>query len=90
MNHNESVVALKNLSAQFREEGTTVLLEVHCTSFLIPQHGVRGFPTIKIFGANKASPEDFQGDRTAAGIVQAAQRTAQKVVQDRLGGRSSG
>jgi len=28
MNHNESVVALKNPSAQFREEGTTVLLKL--------------------------------------------------------------
>lgn len=25
------------------------------------QYGVRGFPTIKIFGANKHKPEDFQG-----------------------------
>jgi len=57
---------------------------------LCGQFGVRGFPTIKIFGANKKSPEDFQGERTANGIVQAAQRAAQKIVQDRMGGRSSG
>ena len=25
------------------------------------QYGVRGFPTIKIFGANKNKPDDFQG-----------------------------
>lgn len=25
------------------------------------QYGVRGFPTIKIFGANKQKPEDYQG-----------------------------
>lgn len=25
------------------------------------QYGVRGFPTIKIFGANKNKPEDYQG-----------------------------
>lgn len=57
---------------------------------LCGQYGVRGFPTIKVFGANKNSPEDYQGGRTAAGIVQAAQSAAQKVVQDRLGGKSSG
>lgn len=28
------------------------------------QYGVRGFPTIKIFGANKHKPEDFQGAAT--------------------------
>ena len=47
------------------------------------QFGVRGFPTIKVFGANKGSPEDYQGDRNAAGIVQVAQRAAQKIVQVR-------
>jgi len=57
---------------------------------LCGQYGVQGFPTIKIFGANKNKPEDFNGDRTANGIVQAAQRVAQKIVQDRLGGKSSG
>ena len=57
---------------------------------LCGQYGVQGFPTIKIFGANKNKPEDFNGDRSASGIVQAAQRVAQKVVQDRLGGKSSG
>lgn len=28
------------------------------------QYGVRGFPTIKVFGANKQKPEEFQGFRT--------------------------
>lgn len=54
------------------------------------QYGIRGFPTIKIFGANKGSPEDYKGERNAVGIVQAAQRVAQNIVQDRLGGKSSG
>lgn len=25
------------------------------------QYGVRGFPTIKVFGANKQKPEEYQG-----------------------------
>lgn len=25
------------------------------------QYGVQGFPTIKVFGANKNRPEDYQG-----------------------------
>lgn len=28
------------------------------------QYGVRGFPTIKVFGANKNKPEDYQGTDT--------------------------
>lgn len=27
------------------------------------QYGVRGFPTIKVFGANKNKPEEYQGIR---------------------------
>lgn len=57
---------------------------------LCGQYSVQGFPTIKIFGANKNRPEDYQGGRTANDIVQAAQRAAQKIVQDRMGGKSSG
>lgn len=26
------------------------------------QYGIQGFPTIKIFGANKNKPEDYQGN----------------------------
>lgn len=35
---------------------------------LCSQFGVQGFPTVKWFGANKQSPEDYQGERTAAAL----------------------
>jgi len=54
-------------------------------------YGIKGFPTIKIFGGDKASPADYNGQRTAKDIVDAALREASKVVRDRLsGGKSSG
>ena len=28
------------------------------------QYQIQGFPTIKVFGANKQSPQDYQGDPT--------------------------
>ena len=31
---------------------------------------VQGFPTIKIFGLNKKKPEDYNGQRTAAAMVE--------------------
>ncbi|EDO37155.1 predicted protein, partial [Nematostella vectensis] len=54
-------------------------------------YNIRGFPTIKIFGANKNSPQDYNGQRTAQGIVDAAMRAAQEAVSQRMsgGGRSS-
>lgn len=54
------------------------------------QYGVKGFPTIKIFGSNKNKPEDYQGARTGEGIVDAALSALRSFVKDRLGGRSSG
>ncbi|XP_065844021.1 protein disulfide-isomerase A6-like [Oscarella lobularis] len=54
------------------------------------QYGVRGFPTIKIFGADKRSPSDYQGARTAQAIADAALGFAKQLVQARLSGRAGG
>ncbi|KAL0164728.1 hypothetical protein M9458_040481, partial [Cirrhinus mrigala] len=54
------------------------------------QYGVRGFPTIKIFGANKNKPEDYQGGRTSQAIVDAALNALRSLVKDRLGGKTGG
>ncbi|XP_067952030.1 protein disulfide-isomerase A6-like [Watersipora subatra] len=54
------------------------------------QYGVQGFPTIKIFGVNKNSPSDYNGGRTAQAIVDQAMSELKKVVNGRMGGKSSG
>merc|ERR1712096_520652 len=56
-------------------------------------YGVRGFPTIKVFGFDKSSPKDYQGARSADAITQHAMQALQQMVQDRANGgskRSSG
>ncbi|XP_030384222.1 protein disulfide-isomerase A6 homolog [Scaptodrosophila lebanonensis] len=53
------------------------------------QYGVRGFPTIIIFGANKRSPTNYNGQRTAKAIAEAALAEAKKKVQAAFGGGSS-
>uniref|UniRef100_A0A1A9VCD0 Protein disulfide-isomerase A6 homolog n=1 Tax=Glossina austeni TaxID=7395 RepID=A0A1A9VCD0_GLOAU len=53
------------------------------------QYGVKGFPTIKIFGSNKRSPIDFNGQRTAKAIAEAALAEAKKKIQSVLGGGTS-
>lgn len=50
------------------------------------QYGVRGFPTIKVFGSNKNKPDDFNGQRTAQGIVDAAMKAARDKVDSQMGG----
>lgn len=52
------------------------------------KYGVRGFPTIKIFGANKNKPDDYNGARTAQGIVDTALTTVRNKVNAQLGGKS--
>ncbi|GAB0100129.1 Protein disulfide-isomerase A6 homolog [Sergentomyia squamirostris] len=57
---------------------------------LAGEYGVRGFPTIKIFGANKKSPTDYNGQRTADAIAEAALTEAKKKVKASLGGKDEG
>ncbi|CAI9540244.1 unnamed protein product [Staurois parvus] len=54
------------------------------------QYEIRGFPTIKIFGANKNKPENYQGARTAEAIVDAALSAIRSLAKDRLNGRDGG
>ncbi|XP_018578009.1 protein disulfide-isomerase A6 homolog [Anoplophora glabripennis] len=53
------------------------------------RYGVRGFPTIKIFGADKNKPEDYNGGRTAKDIAEAALKAARSKVKTVLDGGSS-
>ncbi|EFN61326.1 Protein disulfide-isomerase A6 [Camponotus floridanus] len=52
------------------------------------KYGVRGFPTIKIFGLD-SKPEDFNGPRSAAGIVDAALNAASKKARRALSGKKA-
>lgn len=53
------------------------------------KYGVRGFPTIKIFGVD-SKPEDYNGPRTASGIVEAALNAAGQKARKALGGKKTG
>ncbi|KAK2714498.1 hypothetical protein QYM36_008903 [Artemia franciscana] len=53
------------------------------------EFGVRGFPTITIFGANKKKPEDYNGARTADGLIDAAFKALKAKVNNQMGGKKS-
>uniref|UniRef100_A0A7S0R2Q6 protein disulfide-isomerase n=1 Tax=Chlamydomonas leiostraca TaxID=1034604 RepID=A0A7S0R2Q6_9CHLO len=66
----------KNLKPSWIEAATELkgkvkVGAVDCTAHqsTCQEFGVRGYPTIKFFGKNKASPEDFNGGRDASSIV---------------------
>jgi protein disulfide-isomerase A6 len=54
------------------------------------RYGVREFPTIKIFGANKKSPSEYQGPKRAKGLIDAAFKEIRRVVDSKIGGGSGG
>ena len=54
------------------------------------QYGIRGFPTIKVFGTNKQSPTDYQGGRTADAIVDQIISQLKTIANERLGKRGGG
>jgi len=49
-------------------------------------YGIRGFPTIKVFGYDKSSPADYQGGRTADAITSHAMQALKEMVADRASG----
>lgn len=56
---------------------------------LAQKYGVKGFPTIKLFGASKTNPTDYNGQRTASALLDAGLQEAKKLAVQRLGGKSS-
>lgn len=46
----------------------------------------QGFPSIKVFGADKRNPTDYKGERSATAIVTGGMAAARELVKSRQGG----
>ena len=44
-------------------------------------YGIRGFPTLKFFGADKSNPIDFQGKRDTETLVKFAREKAAEALR---------
>ncbi|CAN0229310.1 unnamed protein product [Pylaiella littoralis] len=53
---------------------------------LASKYGIQGFPSIKVFGADKRNPTDYNGERTATAIVSGGMAAARDLVKSRQGG----
>lgn len=53
------------------------------------QYGVRGFPTIKVFGDDKKKPIAHEGQRTARAMADAALNAVKAKITSNLGGSAS-
>lgn len=50
-------------------------------------YGIRGFPTIKVFGFDKNDPSDYNGQRSSDDIVDFAMKAIRQMVKDRASGK---
>ena len=71
----------KNLAPEWEKAATALrgvvkvgAVDADAHSALGGKYGVRGFPTIKIFGAEKSKPSDYQGQRTHKAIARRVSR----------------
>merc|ERR1719399_156326 len=83
----------KNLAPAFDKaaaalKGIAALVAVDATAepSLGSTYGVKGFPTIKLFGFNKKKPTDYQGGRDAKSIVDGVLAAAKVLARTRLNG----
>merc|ERR1711871_953254 len=66
-----------------------VAVDATAVESLARKYQIQGFPTIKVFGKDKKTPTDYQGERTSDGIVKGAMSAANQLIRDRKGGGSS-
>lgn len=57
---------------------------------LAQKYQIKGFPTIKVFGADKKAPTDFEGQRTADAIISEAMKQTNSLVKTRKDGGKAG
>eukprot|EP00286_Rhodomonas_abbreviata_P028981 CAMPEP_0181315394 /NCGR_PEP_ID=MMETSP1101-20121128/15352_1 /TAXON_ID=46948 /ORGANISM="Rhodomonas abbreviata, Strain Caron Lab Isolate" /LENGTH=443 /DNA_ID=CAMNT_0023422599 /DNA_START=8 /DNA_END=1339 /DNA_ORIENTATION=+ len=55
---------------------------------LASKYQVKGFPSLKVFGADKKAPSDYQGQRTADGIVSEMMKQVNSLVKTRKSGKA--
>jgi protein disulfide-isomerase A6 len=84
----------KSLAPEYDKAATTlkgvvkvVAVDATAHESLAQKYAIQGFPTIKVFGADKQSPADYNGARTADGIVSEAMKVTNQLVKDRKAGK---
>eukprot|EP00244_Chara_vulgaris_P011056 TRINITY_DN5310_c0_g1_i3.p1 TRINITY_DN5310_c0_g1~~TRINITY_DN5310_c0_g1_i3.p1 ORF type:complete len:458 (+),score=109.63 TRINITY_DN5310_c0_g1_i3:200-1573(+) len=71
-------------------KGVVTVAAVDCDQHgtFAQEYGVQGFPTIKVFGADKKKPSDYMGARDAKAIVDHALQQVKAMVTQRLTGKA--
>jgi protein disulfide-isomerase A6 len=87
----------KSLAPEWDKAATTlkgvakvVAVDATQAQSLAQKYQIQGFPTIKVFGANKRSPTDYQGARSSDAIITETMKQVNAMVKDRKKGGSGG
>jgi len=79
----------KSLAPEWKKAATALKGIVKVGAVDMDVHGsvgspynVRGFPTIKVFGADKQKPQDYNGARQAQGLVDEAMKVVQRLAPE--------
>ncbi len=85
----------KTLAPEFDKAATTlkgvvklVAVDATTSESLAQKYKIQGFPSLKVFGNDKKNPVDYQGQRTADGIVSEAMKNVNQLVKDRKSGKA--
>merc|ERR1719424_1550343 len=76
-----------SLSAEYKDSTTVIIADVDCTTdgkSLCDKHGVKGYPTIKIFAAGDDEGEDYKGGRSLDDLKKAASELKPGCTVDQL------
>lgn len=86
----------KNLAPEYKKaaEALKGVVKVGAVDMTTDQnvgapYNIQGFPTIKLFGTNKNSPVDYNGQRTAKAMVDFCLSKVREAVQERLNGKKT-
>jgi len=80
----------KNLEPEYKKAASVlngvvkvVAVDATVAQSLGQKYQVQGYPTLKMFAANKKQPTDFQGERKADAIIAGCMREANALVKAR-------
>jgi len=86
----------KNLEPEYKKAATALkgivnvgAVDADAHRSLGSDYGVQGFPTLKFFGKDKKKPTDFNGQRTAEGLIDAAINELKTFAKQRIGLKGS-
>jgi protein disulfide-isomerase A6 len=66
-----------------------VAIDATVSESLAQQFQIKGFPTLKVFGADKKNPTEYAGQRTSDGLISEGMKATNQMIKSRKAGKTS-